>query len=105
MYTRLPEQAGDRTFVGVYPSPERVGLRVVAAKPAYILAMKLAALEHATADDRDFEDAVNLSIACSVSTIDELARFRSFFPNQALPPAAELRLGDIVRAIRSRPDC
>src|SRR5215470_17573968 len=40
MYARLPEHVGDRIFVGVYPTPERVGLRVVAAKPAYILAMK-----------------------------------------------------------------
>jgi hypothetical protein len=41
MYARRQEQDSDRIFVGVYPSPERVGLRVVAAKPSYILAMKL----------------------------------------------------------------
>jgi hypothetical protein len=57
MYTRRGENAGDQVFVGVYPSPERVGLRVVAAKPSYILAMKLSALERPIADDRDFRDA------------------------------------------------
>jgi hypothetical protein len=40
MYTRPGEDVSDQTFVGVYPSPERVGLRVVAAKPKYLLAMK-----------------------------------------------------------------
>src|ERR1700730_4619007 len=40
MYTRRGEDVGDQTFVAVYPSPERVGLRVVAAKPKYLLAMK-----------------------------------------------------------------
>jgi hypothetical protein len=97
MYARRPEQAG------VYPTPERVGLRVVAAKPAYILAMKLGALERVTADDRDFDDAVNLSVACGVSTVDELREiFRSYFPDRELPAAAELRLSDIVQAIRSK---
>ena len=105
MYTRLPEQAGDRIFVGVYPTPERVGLRVVAAKPAYILAMKLGALERVTADDRDFEDAVNPGVACGVSTIDDLREvFRSYFPDRELPATADLRLGDIVQAIQSKSD-
>src|SRR5262245_62659318 len=30
MYARPQEGVSDRTFVGVYPSPDRVGLRVVA---------------------------------------------------------------------------
>ena len=53
-------------LVGTYPSPERSGLRVVAAKPSYMLAMKLSALERSTADDRDFADGVQLGIACGV---------------------------------------
>ena len=39
MYVRRGEEATDRTFIGVYPSPERVGLRVVAAKPEYARTM------------------------------------------------------------------
>jgi hypothetical protein len=53
VYTRPDEGIADRVFVGVYPSPERFGLRVTAAKPAYILAMKLKALERTTTDDRE----------------------------------------------------
>jgi hypothetical protein len=103
MYARRGENAGDQVFVGVYPTPERVGLRVVAAKPGYILAMKLSALERTTADDRDFQDALNLSVACGISTSDGLRDiYRKFFPDQGLSPASEKRLNDLVRAIQSR---
>lgn len=103
MYARRQEQDSDRIFVGVYPSPERVGLRVVAAKPSYILAMKLNALERTTVDDRDFQDAVNLGIACGASTAEALRKvFREFFSDQELPAAAELRLNELARAIGSR---
>src|ERR1700685_4683770 len=61
----------------------------------YLLAMKLRALERATIDDRDYEDAVNLSIECGVSSVDELREvFRQFFPGEELPPRAALRLED-----------
>ena len=105
MYARPQERDSDRVFVGVYPSPERVGLRVVAAKPSYILAMKLNALERATADDRDFHDAVRLGAACGVSTVEGLREvFLKFFPDQELPAAAELRLSELARAIAARSD-
>jgi hypothetical protein len=103
MYVRRLEADGDRIFVGVYPSLERVGLRVVAAKPTYLLAMKLNALERSTADDRDFRDAVNLGIACGVTTNDGLRDiFRTFFPGQELPISAELRLSELARAIAEK---
>jgi hypothetical protein len=38
-YARQDEEATHCLLAGLYPSPERFGLRVVAAKPAYILAM------------------------------------------------------------------
>ena len=105
MYARPQEGASDRTFVGLYPAPERVGLRVLAAKPSYILAMKLDALERTTADDRDFDDAVNLSIACGIASVDDLRQvFRDFFPDRELPAASELRLGELVAAIQSKSD-
>ena len=86
-----------------YPSPERFGLRVVAAKPAYILAMKLSAMERATADDRDFQDAIRLGIECGVSTVDGLRDvFRTFFAVVELPFAAELRLSELAQAIQAR---
>jgi hypothetical protein len=103
VYTRRDERVTDRVFVGVYPSPERFGLRVTAAQPAYILAMKLSALERSTLDDRDYQDAINLALECGVSTVDELhGVFRRFFAGQELPPAAELRIKDLASAIQAR---
>ena len=82
-------------------TPERFGLRVLADKPAYILAMKLKALERTTADDRDYRDAVKLGIASGATTADGLRDvFRKFFPDEALPLVAELRLGDLAQAIQ-----
>lgn len=101
MYARRGETEADRISLGVYPSPERFGLRVTAAKPSYILATKLKALERTTIDDRDYEDAVKPGIECGVSTVDGLREiFRQFFPDEDLPPRAELRLGELVSAIR-----
>jgi hypothetical protein len=105
MYARKGEAAGDRILVGTYPSPERVGLRVVAAKPSYMLAMKLGALERSTADDRDFADAVQLGMACGVNTVDGLREtFRRFFPDHVLPPAAEQRLRELASTIQAKSD-
>ncbi len=103
VYTRSGEGIADRVFIGVYPSPERFGLRVSAAKPAYILAMKLKALERSTIDDRDYQDAINLGVECGTSTVDEFhAVFRKFFADQELSPAAELRIRDLALDIQAR---
>jgi hypothetical protein len=103
MYTRRGEGEADRVSLGLYPSPERFGLRVTAAKPSYILAMKLKALQRATIDDRDYEDAVNLSVECGVSSVDELRDvFRQFFPDEDLPPRAGLRLDELASDIRAK---
>jgi hypothetical protein len=103
VYARSGEQIADRVFIGVYPSPERFGLRVSAAKPAYILAMKLKALERTTVDDRDYHDAINLGLECETNTVDDLhAVFRKFFADQELSPAAELRIKELALDIRAR---
>ena len=103
MYARRGEAEADRISLGLYPSPERFGLRVTAANPSYILAMKLKALERATSDDRDYEDALKLSIECGVSSVDELrAVFRQFFPDEDLPPRAALRLDELASDIRAK---
>jgi hypothetical protein len=100
MYARRGEAAADRVFVGLYPSYERFGLRVTAANPEYMLAMKLSALERATVDDRDFKDAVNLGIECAVSTVQGLRGiFKKYFADEELPPDANLRLPELARAI------
>jgi hypothetical protein len=103
MYARRGEGEADRVLVGLYPSPERFGLRVTAAKPAYLLAMKLSALERTTNDNRDYDDAIRLSIECGVSTADGLREiYRQFFPDETIPPRAEMRLGELVEDIRAK---
>jgi hypothetical protein len=83
-YARRGESDADRIEVGLYPSPERFGLRVTAAKPEYVLAMKLKAMERVTADDRDFQDAVGLGIECGITTIDQMLNiYQRFFGNEA----------------------
>ena len=102
MYARRGEAEIDRVFVGLYPSYDRYGLRVTAAKPEYILAMKMSALERATADDRDFKDAVSLGIECAVTTVEGLRdTFKSYFADQELPLDASLRLRELAEAIQS----
>jgi hypothetical protein len=103
IYARRGEGDADRILVGLYPSPERFGLRVTAAKPEYILAMKLKALDRVTADDRDFQDAVGLGIECGVATIDQMHDvYRKFFGSEELPTTAQLRLSGLIEAIRAR---
>ena len=103
MYVRRGEGEADRVLVGLYPSPERFGLRITAAKPPYLLAMKLKALERTTSRDRDYNDAVRLAVECGASTIDGLhAVFRQFFPDEAIPPRAELRFGKLVEDISAK---
>jgi hypothetical protein len=103
MYARRGEVDADRVFVGTYPSPDRYGLRVTAAKPSYILAMKLGALERFTIDDRDYQDAINLGAACGVTTVEGLKDlFRKYFAEDELPLSAELRLRDLASAIQAK---
>jgi hypothetical protein len=65
--------------------------------------MKLSALQRSTPDDRDFQDATNLGIACGASTEEALRDvFRQFFPDQVLPTIAEVRLRELAQAIQSR---
>jgi hypothetical protein len=100
MFARCGERDADRVPIGLYPSPERFGLRVTAAKAEYILAMKMRALERITSDDRDFRDAVGLALECKVNTIDELKKIHeSYFGNDELPPVAEGRLAAVIAAI------
>jgi hypothetical protein len=100
MYASRGEGEGDRVFVGLYPSFERFGLRVTAAKPEYMLAMKLSALERVTADDRDFNDAIQLGIECAVTTVQGLQNvFKKYFAGEELSLSANLRLRELAQAI------
>jgi hypothetical protein len=103
MYTRLAEQPDDFKALGTYPTGENPGLRVVAAKPEYLCAMKLKALERETLDNRDFEDAVGLGAEIGIETADDLTRlYESFFPDEELSPVASTYLPQVAREIQRR---
>lgn len=88
-------------LAGIYPERGNPGLRVVVAKPEYLLAMKLSALQRQTYEDRDFEDAKRLAIELGVESVKDLREaFRVFFPEDDLPDRARLRLPELESAIR-----
>jgi len=88
---------------GTYPRGETPGLRVLLAKPEYICAMKLRALQRETVGDRDFADAVRLAAELGVETADDLRHlFTSYFPAESLDPTAAARLPEIAQQVQSR---
>jgi hypothetical protein len=88
---------------GAYPLGETPGLRVFLAKPEYICAMKLKALQRESIGDRDFEDAVRLAAELGIETADDRRHlFASYFPGESLDRTAAARLPEIVEEVRSR---
>ena len=85
---------------GAYPQGETPGLRVFLAKPEYIRAMKLEALQRESIGDRD---AVRLAAELGIETADDLRHlFASYFPGEGLDRTAAARLPEIAEAVRSR---
>jgi len=88
---------------GTYPQGETPGLRVFLAKPDYICAMKLQALQRESIGDKDFEDAVRLAAELGIETADGLRDlFASYFPGESLDRTAAARLPEIAEQVRSR---
>jgi hypothetical protein len=88
---------------GAYPQGETPGLRVFLAKPEYICAMKLKALQRETVGDKDFDDAVRLAAELGIESTDDLLRlFASYFPGESLDRTAAVRLPEIADTLRSR---
>lgn len=88
--------------VGMYPKSGVPGLRVNAARPEYLLAMKLAALQRAARDDRDFEDSKMLAAGLGVHTPEALeSLYDKFFPADPLAVRARLRLSELALAIQA----
>jgi hypothetical protein len=100
-----PETESDTFFsvYGSYPRGATPSLRVFVARPEYICAMKLKALQRDNVGDRDFNDAVALASAIGISTAEELGSlFSSFFPDEKLDPLAATRLPALAREIQAR---
>ncbi len=100
-YTSRAFNNSSVSLVGMYPEQGTPGLRVVVAKPEYLLAMKLSALQRRTSGERDFEDAKRLAIELGLASVDDLEHvFRAYFPGDELPDRAKLRLPELESAIR-----
>ena len=100
-----PETESEAFFsvYGTYPRGRTAALRVFVAKPEYICAMKLKALQRDDVGDRDFNDAVALAAAVGIRTATELADlFAAFFPEEKLDPGAAARLPAVAEAIKAR---
>jgi hypothetical protein len=102
-FTAETESDAFFSVYGSYPRGRTPSLRVFVARPEYICAMKLKALQRDDVGDRDFNDAVALATAVGISTADQLAElFASFFPDERLDPVAAARLPAVAEAIQAR---
>ena len=103
VYASTSAQEKDFKYAGMYPQNGKPGLRVIAAKPEYVLAMKLVALQRSTVQDRDFQDATNLALEIGLDTQDQLrAIFGKFFPGEELSFKASERLPELEAEIARR---
>ena len=101
-FTPITERSDFFEAFGTFPSDGAPGLRVKLAKPEYLCALKLRALERADPQDKDFQDAVRLARASGVTEEAELERMHAdFFPDEELPAIAQVRLPEVSEALAS----
>jgi hypothetical protein len=72
MFTPLQEDDSLFQACGTYPAGSEPGLRVLLARPAYLLAMKLKALSSLDRGDRDLADARALATHLGIASEDAL---------------------------------
>lgn len=90
-------ESPDYRTVGDFP-PERPGLRVFAASPHYLLAMKLMSMR-SPFETNDFPDIWELADICGVADADEARKWlEGFYPDSPLPTHRSLILDDIFAA-------
>ena len=74
MFTPLDESDSLFEMSGTYPDAGPPGLRVLLAKPHYLLAMKLKALASLDRGDRDLSDARNLAAELGLTQDEDLRK-------------------------------
>ena len=74
MFTPLLEQDTLFDVSGTYPADGPPGLRVLVAKPHYLLAMKLRALASLDRGDKDLADARALASELGITDVTELTK-------------------------------
>lgn len=86
MFTPLEEDETLFAVSGTYPTGGTPGLRTVLASPAYLLAMKLHALQSLDRGDRDLNDARALSAHLGLGDVEALERlYRSIYGEDPSP--------------------
>ncbi|CAM3283842.1 hypothetical protein ACLBXJ_17265 [Methylobacterium mesophilicum] len=89
MFTPLDEDETLFALSGTFPADGTPGLRTVVAKPAYLLAMKLHALQSLDRGDRDLNDARALAAYLDLRDVDALVQlYRAIYGED---PSSEAR--------------
>ena len=100
MYTPLVEPDDGFVACGTYPTGFEPALRVVLAKPHYLLAMKLQALASIDRGERDLTDARALAAHLGLTRDSELHDlYRSIYDDEP-PPDALPRFGSVIEPRR-----
>ncbi|KAB1075108.1 hypothetical protein [Methylobacterium planeticum] len=96
MFTPLDEQDTLFMLSGSYPAGAQPGLRTFVAKPHYLLAMKLQALQNLDRGDRDINDARMLASHLGLTDVAELDRLYRSIYDDAPPETARSRFAAVV---------
>ncbi|MCB8838187.1 hypothetical protein [Aurantimonas sp. VKM B-3413] len=103
MFTPLDEPDELFQLAGSYPEGAAAGLRIVVARPHYLLAMKLKALESFDRGDRDLEDARALAAHLGMTDITDLLDLYVAIHDEPPPDQVRLRLAAVLGQGRSSP--
>ena len=95
MFTPLHEDETFFDFAGEYPR-NRPGLRVLVARPTYLLAMKLKALANLNRGDRDLDDARALAKELRIGDVHELHDLYVSIHREAPSAAVKRRLASVL---------
>ena len=89
----------DFSLFKMYPSEGQFGLRVLLAKPEYVLAMKLLAFRLYAAD---VDDIKHLALRLNrTSAEDLLSLLKYYYPNEQITPERVLQVTELARKLHA----
>jgi len=93
----------DFSFFKMYPSEgHQSGLRVLMAKPEYLLAMKLLSFR---LYGYDVEDIIHLARLLNRTSEDDLlSLLKDYYPDEQVSPARTIQITNLVRQIHASPN-